>query len=406
MSVLVNTNEHEGEQSVPRAPSTQSSAPDYFTNLLNVGSQPVDQQSSLPPPSMQRILPRRRPSEYRRFLELPPVDNTFSLPSADKPLPSIEAITGMTTMPPMPATTSTAPQWCMGPAPSMVAMPAMALMNDLPPLRRWQAPNPITTAPPPTPFSARLNTRKHTTTSNSRPTTSRGPTTASVVDGYHPKPEGAYYPPTKRIKREPTDIPSKPSWAVPSAADNASIISLPRPPLQEEVSPRPQPPAEEQEQTSTSGGHESTDTSRSSSSSSHSTVGISRGPQPQQQPPAMQNPPAPIIPSPLEPFPEAGTIMNFPLPQIDHQGQRPAPAAGYYSSLEDDALYQTQEPSEIEAAYRAALRVRERVDWDCRRLGLRLRYLRRCRARMAERSRRMRESEWERDDFVEQADGR
>ncbi|KAJ5389501.1 uncharacterized protein N7496_000569 [Penicillium cataractarum] len=364
MPVLVNNNEHEGEQSMPRAPSTQSYAPGCFTNLRNESNQPVDQQSPLPTHSMQRLLPRRRPSEYRPSLKLPPVDTTFTTSSADKPLPSIEAISGMTPMPSMPATTSMAPQWCMGPAPSMVAMPIMAPMNGLPPLRRWKAPNPITTAPPPAPFSARPNTRKRIMISTGRPTTSRGLTTASVVDGHHPKSEGAYYPPTKRIKREPTDAPSKPSWAVPSETDNASIISLP--PL----------PA--------------------------SLVAPSRN----SNPPPCRTPPAPIIPAPLEPFPEAGTIMNFPLPQIDHQGQRPAATAGYYSSLEDDALYQTQEPSEIEEAYRAALRVRERVDWDCRRLGLRLRYLRRCRARMSERSWQMRESEWERDDFVEQAYGR
>lgn len=95
--------------------------------------------------------------------------------------------------------------------------------------------------------------------------------------------------------------------------------------------------------------------------------------------------------------------MNFPLPQIDHQGQRPASGEGYFSALEDDLLYQMREPYEIEMAYRAALRVRERVDWDCRRLGLRLRYLRRCQARAAELNRVARRCEWQRDDFGEHA---
>jgi hypothetical protein len=288
----------------------------------------------------------------------------------------------------------------------MVTMPTMAPMTSLPPLRRMRPLSPIIIVAPVAPPATRPNTKKRTRGDiGLRPTTSN-PATASVVDGHRPKPKGAYYPPTKRIKREPTDTSHKPSWAISSETDNASIISLPRPSLQEEVNPRPQPPAEEREQTNTSRGHNITDPTRSSYSSSYSTVGSSRGPRQQQQPLPMQDPPAPIIPHPLEPFPEAGTIMNFPLPQIDHQGQRPAATAGYFSALEGDTLYQTRDSYEIEIAYRAALRVRKRVDWDCRRLGLRLRYMRRCEAGMAERSWQARECEWERSDFCGQTDRR
>jgi hypothetical protein len=97
--------------------------------------------------------------------------------------------------------------------------------------------------------------------------------------------------------------------------------------------------------------------------------------------------------------------MNFPLPQIDHQGQRPAAAERYLSSLQDDFLFHALDSYEIETEYRNALRVRERVDWDCRRLGLRLRYLRRCQARAAERYPMARECEWQRGDFGEQVAG-
>ncbi|CEJ55388.1 hypothetical protein PMG11_01650 [Penicillium brasilianum] len=409
MPVLVNNNEYEGEQSMPRAPSTQSYAPGYFTNLLNEGNRSFEQRSPIPLHSTQPRLPQHRPSEYRPVLALPGLDTSFTTLPAQKPIPLIETVPERTMIPPMPVTTTMASHWYMGPTTSMATMPTMAPMTSLPPLRRMRPLSPITIVAPIAATSTRPNMKDRTRDRTGLPPATSKPATASVVDGHHPKPDGAYYPPTKRVKREPTDTPRKPSWAISSESDNASVISLPRPPLQEEVNSRPQPPAEERKQTNSSGGQKCTDpscsscSSCSSSSSSHSTFSTSGSPQRQQQQPfPMQDPPAPIIPTPLEPFPEAGTLMNFPLPQIDHQGQRPAAADGYFSALEDDILYQTRDPYEIEIAYRDALRVRERVDWDCRRLGLRLRYLRRCQARLAERSRQARECEWERSDFCGQ----
>lgn len=354
---------------------------------------------------MHHLPSERRPSEYRPFLEPHPVGPTIILPSTDQPLPTTEDVTGMTMMPPMPATSTMPPPSFMAAAPSMAAMSTMTPMTSMPPAWTMGPPNHITTGPPPAPLSTKPNMRKRAATgmpaTTHTPTTTIGPAMANVVDPHHPKSAGAYYPPTKRIKREPIDNPRKPSWAISSEPDDASIISLPRPPMEMGINPPPPLPAETQNQPT--GGHANSDPSSSSSSSSYSSPSeVAAAPR---QPSLMQNPPAPIIPAPLEPFPEAGTIMNFPLPQIDHQGQRPAAADGYFSSLEDDLLYQTQEPYEIEMAYRAALRVRERVDWDCRRLGLRLRYLRRCQARMAECHRAARECEWQRSDFCEQADG-
>ncbi|KAJ5675672.1 hypothetical protein N7462_008569 [Penicillium macrosclerotiorum] len=81
----------------------------------------------------------------------------------------------------------------------------------------------------------------------------------------------------------------------------------------------------------------------------------------------------------IEPIPDTATIMNFPLPKIDHQGLRPS------IYLDNEKLYKSYTKTEeifndlkaMETAYEDTIKVRELVDWDCRRLGLRLRALRR-----------------------------
>lgn len=419
MPVLVN-NDQNGEQSMVPG---QLYPPGYFTNLLNDNdNQSFDAGSSFSFPILHR------PSEYRPSVNHLPFGAAVP-PSMDEPLPSTEDFTGMPAMPPMPTTMVTStPQWSMPPAPHMVAMSTMASTAGMPFGWTTGPPNFITPGPPPMPLSTKPNMRKCTTTglgpATRTPThTTSGP--ANVLDEHHPKPEGAYYPPTKRIKREPVETPRKPSWAASSHPEDGSMVSLPRPPLAQPLHVTPQPAAEQSAansgRKSSSGVSSSTYDSTydspsdvspsppfpssSPSSSPSPAAAVSPATPRPVQPPSVQNPAPPIIPRPLEPFPEAGTLMNFPLPQIDHQGQRPAAAERYFSSLQDDSLLHTPEPYEIEMEYRNALRVRERVDWDCRRLGLRLRYLRRCQARAAERYPTARECEWQRGDFGEQVAG-
>lgn len=351
----------DGSIDEPRPASIQPYGTGCFNNMLNENNQHFDMDDT----------PFSSPSTLHQL--------SGPIPSSvNQSIPQTEDFSTMATMSTMPTSTLT-PDWGMGSAPFMASMPAMAPMAGIPAGWTTGPQTPITMGPPPVPVATQPNMRKRIPASAT--VTSELP---SVVDEHHPKPEGAYYPPTKRIKREHTHTPRKPSWAASSMTDDASVVSLPRPP-QENVKP-PSP-------------------ARQTGRKSFPTTFTSHSPVPAatQQPPVVQGPSSPIIPTPLEPFPEAGTIMNFPLPQIDHQGQRPASGEGYFSALEDDLLYQMPEPYEIEMAYRAALRVRERVDWDCRRLGLRLRYLRRCQARGAELNRIARRCEWQRDDFGEQA---
>lgn len=422
MPALVNNNDQNGEQSQVRATSDQPYGPGYFTNLLNDN----DNQSSDMVSSFSFPILHRRLSEYHSFGNHRLLGVLNHPPSMEEPLPSIEDFTGMPAMPPMPTTTTTTtptPQWSMPSAPSMIAMSAVASTDTNMPFG-WtmKPPNFITHGPPPVPVATKPNMRKRTTgelgPATRTPTTTSGP--ANVLDEHHPKPEGAFYPPTKRIKREPVETPNKPSWARSSHSEDGSVVSLPRPPLAQPLQVTPQPAAEQSAadsgRKSSSGISSSTysntydsDGEVSSSSSPSSSLcpaasDLPAAPRPV-QPPFEQNPSPPIIPRPLEPFPEAGTIMNFPLPQIDHQGQRPAAAERYFSSLQDDFLLRSSEPFDIEMEYRNALRVRERVDWDCRRLGLRLRYLRRCQARTAEQYPVARESEWQRGDFGPQVGG-
>lgn len=353
-----------GEPPMPRPASTQPYGRGCFNNMLNENNQHFDMDDT-PSPSTLHQLSGAIPSSVNQSIPQP---EDFS---------AMATMSNMSTVP----TSTLTPDWGMGSAPFMASMPAVAPMAGMPAGWTTGPQPPITMGPPPVPVATRPNMRKRIPAAAT--VTSESP---SVVDEHHLKPEGAYYPPTKRIKREHTHThtPRKPSWAASSVTDDASVVSLPRPP-QENVNPPP--PAGQT-------GRKSFPTTFTS----HSSV-----PAATQQPPVVQRPSSPIIPTPLEPFPEAGTIMNFPLPQIDHQGQRPASGEGYFSALEDDLLYQMREPYEIEMAYRAALRVRERVDWDCRRLGLRLRYLRRCQARAAELNRVARRCEWQRDDFGEHA---
>lgn len=75
-------------------------------------------------------------------------------------------------------------------------------------------------------------------------------------------------------------------------------------------------------------------------------------------------------------MPTAATMMSFPLPQIQHQGMQPEAdklvyPIGYLGQIGDP-----DNIGEVENLYKDRLAVREQIDWECRRIGLRLMRLR------------------------------
>ncbi|KAJ5966487.1 hypothetical protein N7481_013201 [Penicillium waksmanii] len=82
------------------------------------------------------------------------------------------------------------------------------------------------------------------------------------------------------------------------------------------------------------------------------------------------------VPKIFEPMPSAATVMACPLPQIQHQGLQPNAEKlvypiGYYGQI-----YDPDDISEVQNLYNDRLAVREQIDWECRRIGLRLMRLR------------------------------
>ncbi|CAI7619628.1 unnamed protein product [Penicillium pancosmium] len=82
------------------------------------------------------------------------------------------------------------------------------------------------------------------------------------------------------------------------------------------------------------------------------------------------------VPKIFEPMPSAATVMACPLPQIQHQGLQPNAEKlvypiGYYGQI-----YDPDDINEVQNLYKDRLAVREQIDWECRRIGLRLMRLR------------------------------
>lgn len=82
------------------------------------------------------------------------------------------------------------------------------------------------------------------------------------------------------------------------------------------------------------------------------------------------------VPKIFEPMPSAATVMACPLPQIQHQGLQPNSEKlvypiGYYGQI-----YDPDDINEVQNLYKDRLAVREQIDWECRRIGLRLMLLR------------------------------
>ncbi|OOQ88342.1 hypothetical protein PEBR_13532 [Penicillium brasilianum] len=73
--------------------------------------------------------------------------------------------------------------------------------------------------------------------------------------------------------------------------------------------------------------------------------------------------------------PDAATIMEFPLPKINHGGIRPSRVPRYLYST--PSIPDLDDANAVEKAFRDLLSVREMVDWESRRLGRRLRLLKR-----------------------------
>lgn len=73
--------------------------------------------------------------------------------------------------------------------------------------------------------------------------------------------------------------------------------------------------------------------------------------------------------------PDAATTMDFPLPKVNHGGNRPSRVPRHlYSS---PSIPDLDDVNAVERAFRDLLSVREIVDWESRRLGRRLRLLKR-----------------------------
>jgi hypothetical protein len=73
--------------------------------------------------------------------------------------------------------------------------------------------------------------------------------------------------------------------------------------------------------------------------------------------------------------PDASTIMDFPLPKVNHGGIRPLRVPrDLYST---PSIPDLDDANAVERAFRDLLSVREMVDWESRRLGRRLRLLKR-----------------------------
>ncbi|KAJ5090581.1 hypothetical protein N7532_009265 [Penicillium argentinense] len=74
--------------------------------------------------------------------------------------------------------------------------------------------------------------------------------------------------------------------------------------------------------------------------------------------------------------PTAATLMSFPLPQIQHQGLRPEPRDGPSPIDEECEGDDTLSITRLDDLYHDRLAMREQLDWECRRIGLRLMRLR------------------------------
>ncbi|KAJ5389502.1 uncharacterized protein N7496_000570 [Penicillium cataractarum] len=73
--------------------------------------------------------------------------------------------------------------------------------------------------------------------------------------------------------------------------------------------------------------------------------------------------------------PDAATMMDFPLPKINHGGNRPSRVPRHLYST--PPIPDLDDVNAVERAFRDLLSVREIVDWESRRLGYRLRLLKR-----------------------------
>lgn len=78
----------------------------------------------------------------------------------------------------------------------------------------------------------------------------------------------------------------------------------------------------------------------------------------------------------FEPMPSAATVMAYPLPQIQHQGLQPSAGKLMYPIESYGQIYDPYDIKEVQNLYKDRLAVREHIDWECRRIGLRLMRLR------------------------------
>lgn len=101
----------------------------------------------------------------------------------------------------------------------------------------------------------------------------------------------------------------------------------------------------------------------------------------------------------MDEMPDQATMMNFALPKVNHQGVRPHDddIDMWYSSFTDDSRA-WNDLTVVETQYTRVLRIREAVDWDCRRLGRRLLLLRRERDLCTQKRNSVRNTVWEGDD--------
>lgn len=101
----------------------------------------------------------------------------------------------------------------------------------------------------------------------------------------------------------------------------------------------------------------------------------------------------------MDEMPDQATMMNFALPKVNHQGARlhDDNIDMWCSSFTDDSRA-WNDLAVAETQYSMALRIREAVDWDCRRLGRRLLLLRRERDLYTQKRNLVRNTVWEGDD--------